>query len=442
MPNVVVIGMQWGDEGKGKIVDLLCPAFDAAVRYQGGDNAGHTVKFGEHHFALHLIPSGILRQDTQCVLGHGMVVNPESLFQEIDYLDGLGVSVAGKLFLSSRTQVLLPIYTDLDRAREAAAGKDKIGTTARGIGPAYEFKASRLGLRMSDLFAADLDRRVAPLARRLAAELGWLGHEPARSADEIAGAVMEQCAAWAPKLEPFVRDTQVLLNDLVDEGKSLLLEGAQGTLLDVDQGTFPYVTSSNPSAGGAATGTGLAPKRIDGVIGVVKAYTSRVGEGPFVSELDDEHGRFLQERGNEFGTTTGRPRRCGWIDTVATRYACRVNGTDAIALTKMDVLDTFDEISLCTAYRIDGEERTDFPATRADLARAEPVLETVPGWKSDTVGTLTYDDLPAAAKSYIELLETRIGTPVGIVSTGPKREETIVRDTAEMSRLLAGRSLA
>jgi len=438
MPNVVVIGMQWGDEGKGKIVDLLCPAFDLAVRYQGGHNAGHTVKFGDRHFALHLIPSGILREDTRCVLGHGMVVNPEALFTEIEYLRDLGVGVDGNLFLSDRTQLLLPIYADLDQAREAAAGKNKIGTTARGIGPAYEMKASRLGLRVYDLYGGDLEGRVEPLVRRIAAELEWLGSEVRVTTEDV----LAQCADWAPRLEPYVCDTQTLLNAAVDDGKSLLLEGAQGTLLDLDQGTFPYVTSSSSSAGGACTGTGLPPKRIDRVLGVVKAYTSRVGEGPFVTELLDATGEHIQQRGNEYGTTTGRPRRCGWLDAVAVRYACRVNGADTIALTKLDVLDELDEISVCTAYRIDGEERTEFPASKAELDRVVPVLETVPGWKTNTVGTLTYDELPDAAKNYVELLERLVGTPIGIVSTGPKREETIVRKSPEMASILGDRSLA
>jgi len=437
MPNVVVIGMQWGDEGKGKIVDLLCPAFDLAVRYQGGHNAGHTVKFGDHHFALHLIPSGILRQDTACVLGHGMVVNPEAFFSEIAYLEKLGVSVDGNLFLSDRTQLLLPIYAELDAARESAAGKNKIGTTARGIGPAYEMKASRLGLRVYDLFGEDLENRVEPLVRRVAAELNWLGSEATVTVEDV----LAQCAEWAPKLEPYVRDTQALLNDACDLGKSLLLEGAQGTLLDLDQGTFPYVTSSSSCAGGACTGTGLPPKRIESVLGVVKAYTSRVGEGPFVSELHDDTGKHLQERGNEYGTTTGRPRRCGWLDAVAVRYACRVNGTDTVALTKLDVLDELEEIAICTAYRIDGEEHTEFPASKAALDRAEPIYQTVPGWKTSTVGIETYDELPQAARDYIDLIEGWIGAPVGIVSTGPKREETIVRTSPEMARIVRDQSL-
>jgi len=274
--------------------------------------------------------------------------------------------------------------------------------------------------------------------RRIAAELEWLGSEVRVTMEDV----LAQCADWAPRLEPYVCDTQTLLNTAVDDGKSLLLEGAQGTLLDLDQGTFPYVTSSSSSAGGACTGTGLPPKRIDRVLGVVKAYTSRVGEGPFVTELLDATGEHIQQRGNEYGRTTGRPRRCGWLDAVALRYACRVNGADTIALTKLDVLDELDEISVCTAYRIDGEERTEFPASKAELDRVVPVLETVPGWKTNTVGTLTYDELPDAAKNYVELLERLVGTPIGIVSTGPKREETIVRKSPEMASILGDRSLA
>ncbi len=429
MANVVVTGMQWGDEGKGKVVDLLCPAFDAVVRFQGGNNAGHTVKFadgtGERHFALHLIPSGILRPDMHCVLGNGMVIAPEALFAELERLAEAGVRPDGRLWVSDRAQVLLPGHAESDREREAARGERKIGTTAKGIGPAYEAKVARRGIRVADLEAPDL-------ADKLAAGRALVGRP---LATEELDRLVAACRAWGERLQPFTANTAYRLDDWIREGKSVLFEGAQGVLLDVDHGTYPYVTSSNATAGGAATGSGVPPSKIDGSIGVLKAYTTRVGEGPFPTELEDEAGEFLRKRGNEFGTTTGRPRRCGWLDLVVARYACLVNGVDSIALTKLDVLDTFETIDVCVGYEIDGYEVTEVPARLDRLASAQPVYRTLPGWRQDTVGCLGYEDLPENARRYVEFVEEALGTEIGILSTGPKREETIVRPGGRLAEL-------
>ncbi|HKB94451.1 MAG TPA: adenylosuccinate synthase, partial [Gaiellaceae bacterium] len=387
MANVIVVGLQWGDEGKGKIVDLLGPAFDAVVRYQGGHNAGHTVKFGDRHFALRLIPSGILRPGMPCVMGNGMVVAPGAFLEEIGQLQAAGVETSGRLFLSNRAHALLPPHVTLDQAREAAAGTAKVGTTGRGIGPAYELKSSRFGVRLSELASPALEDRLRAQLARVDAELRSLGAEPlghpARLADE--------CRHWAEQLEPYLADTEHLLHRWLDEGKSLFFEGAQGSLLDVDHGTYPYVTSSNPTAGGASTGTGVPPTAIDGVLGIVKAYTTRVGGGPFPGELLDAAGEHLRKRGNEFGTVTGRPRRCGWFDAVAARYAVRLNGARLVALTKLDVLDDLDEIPVCVGYRHAGRVLDEMPSCLETLEEAEPVYEVHAGWKQDTRAVLEFD---------------------------------------------------
>ncbi|HKI85314.1 MAG TPA: adenylosuccinate synthase [Thermoanaerobaculia bacterium] len=431
MSNLVIIGMQWGDEGKGKIVDLLCPAFGVVVRYQGGHNAGHTVKFGDRHFSLHLIPSGILHPGTNCVLGNGMVINPDAFFEELENLIAAGVEVEGNLFVSSRAQTILPLHSILDQAREGALGEGKIGTTARGIGPAYELKAARLGVRLGDLGTGDLRGRLEAQHKRIAHELNQLGSPKIPSVDELE----EQCRAWASRLAPYLKDTSRLLNQWLSEGGDLLFEGAQGALLDVDHGTYPFVTSSNATAGGAATGSGVPPTAIDGVLGVLKAYTTRVGGGPFVGELEDEMGEELRKRGNEYGTTTGRPRRCGWLDMVAARHAQLVNGVDVIALTKLDILDHLEEVPVCVGYRYKGEVLRDFPSELGILESAEPVFEIRPGWKSDTTGVVDFIDLPQQAKDYISFIEDGLDAPVGIVSSGPRREETIVREVAPLRRL-------
>jgi adenylosuccinate synthase len=420
MANVVVTGMQWGDEGKGKVVDLLCPAFDAVARFQGGHNAGHTVKFGDRHFALHLIPSGIVHPDVQCVLGNGMVIAPDAFFAELEGLAEAGVEVAGRLTVSRRVAILLPLHAALDQAREAARGARSIGTTSRGIGPAYESKAARTGLRACDLAAPDLEERFGELVGRGAEEL-------AAGAGVSAAALAAQCRGWSERFAPYLADTARLLNGWIAAGKSVLFEGAQGALLDLDHGTYPYVTSSNTTAGAACTGTGVPPRSLDGVLGVLKAYTTRVGGGPFPTELGDATGERLRRRGNEFGTTTGRPRRCGWLDLVAAAYATMLNGVGAIALTKLDVLDDLEEIPVCTAYRIGGRETEEFPADAAGLAAAEPVYTRLPGWRRPTAGALELADLPAAARDYVRFIEERLGAPVVVISTGPRREETILR---------------
>jgi len=434
MANTIINGMQWGDEGKGKIVDLLCPAFDAVVRYQGGDNAGHTVKFEDSHFALHLVPSGILHPETLCVLGSGMVINPDTLFRELDGLTEAGVDFEDRFFISKRAHVVLPIYPVLDQAREAAMGKAQIGTTARGIGPAYESKITRFGVRMGDLLASGWESRVEDQVERLGREIVALGGEA-----PVEREVVARCRDWVERLRPYLTETESLLNGWIVDGKSLLFEGAQGALLDVDHGTYPYVTSSSSTAGGACTGSGVPPTSIDGVIGVLKAYTTRVGGGPFATELEDAMGEHLRERGHEFGTTTGRPRRCGWLDLVAAGHARMLSGVDSIALTKLDVLDELDEIRVCVGYRLEEKIVKSFPASVDLVEKVEPVYESLPGWKQTTVGALLLSDLPEAAQDYISFIEGWLETGVGIVSTGPRREETIVRNEEKLSRLTGGR---
>ena len=435
MANVVVVGMQWGDEGKGKIVDLLCPAYDVVARYQGGHNAGHTVRFGEQHFSLHLIPSGILHPDVQCVLGNGMVIAPEAFFAELEKLRASGVEAEGRLFVSERAHVIFDEHAMLDGRREGAAGAGKIGTTMRGIGPAYETRSGRIGLRLCDLASPDLEERLRGLLLRLESELRALGGEsvghPLRVAD--------QCRDWARRFAPYRADTSLLLQRAIKAGKSILFEGAQGSLLDVDHGTYPFVTSSSAMAGGAATGAGIPPSRIDGALGVLKAYTTRVGGGPLPTEDTGEAGDYLRKRGNEFGTTTGRPRRCGWMDLVAARYAADLNGIDCIALTKLDVLDAFEEIPVCIGYRYKGELLKRFPAELRVLEEAVPEYRVLRGWRRETVGILDYDGLPQAARDYVAFLEGELEAPMGLVSTGPRREETIVRDDSALRRLTSGR---
>ncbi len=435
MANTVVVGMQWGDEGKGKVVDLICPAFDAVVRYQGGHNAGHTVKFADRHFALHLIPSGIVHEGMACVLGNGMVVSPEAFFAELDTLGELGVVARDRLFVSARAQALLPHHAELDRRREEALGAQRLGTTVRGIGPAYELKAARMGIRLGDLVSPALGERLALQAARLAPEMERLGAGAPESWLPSVGA-LEACGE---RLRPYLCDTTTLLVGWLEAGKSLLFEGAQATLLDVDHGSYPYVTSSTATAGGAAVGAGVPPTCLDGIVGVLKAYTTRVGEGPFPTELSDPRGEYLRRRGNEFGTTTGRPRRCGWLDLVAARYARRLNGVDTIALTKLDVLDEVDEIRLCTAYRVGGREVREFPADVAALAAAEPVYEVVPGWGEGTAGVLRWEGLPEPARDYVTRIEREVGAPISLISTGPRREETIVRNEPRLIELTEGR---
>jgi adenylosuccinate synthase len=421
--NMAVIGAQWGDEGKGKIVDLLCEEFDVVARYQGGHNAGHTVKFADQHYALRLIPSGILHPDKLCILGNGMVIDPEALLDEIEKLRGMGVRVEENLKISDSAHCILPYHKAIDLAREESAGASKIGTTGRGIGPAYETKVSRYGIRVADLLDEKVLRRKIEFA---CAEknpvLKTYGKEAFDPQKLVADALR-----YAEILRPRITNGTLLVNEQIRAGRKVMFEGAQGTLLDVDHGTYPFVTSSNTVVGGICTGLGVAPKHIHKVVGVVKAYTTRVGSGPFPTELNDEHGEHLRRRGNEFGTVTGRPRRTGWLDLAVLRTAAMLNGLDAIALTKLDVLDEFDSIMVCTSYRIRSQSWKTYPSFQVDSDDYKPEYRTFPGWKQSTVGMTSFDQLPQAARDYIRFIEDEIGAPVSIVSTGPRREETIRR---------------
>jgi adenylosuccinate synthase len=427
--NIAVLGAQWGDEGKGKIVDLLTPRFDIVARYQGGHNAGHTVYANGRKFILRLIPSGILHPGVICVIGNGLVVDPEALFAEIAELEAAGIAVAGRLIVSDRAHVILPYHRELDLLSEARRGERKIGTTSRGIGPAYEDKIGRRGIRVGDL--ADMRSLADAVRHNVEARNRLIGGQ----AMDAAKVLEDLRAAWT-RLQPMTGDVSVYLARARAAGKRVLFEGAQGTLLDIDHGTYPYVTSSNATIGGACTGLGVGLRAIDTVLGIAKAYTTRVGEGPLPTELFGEMGDRLRESGKEFGAVTGRPRRCGWYDAVAVRYAARVNGLDALAITKLDVLDGLDEIPICTAYRCRGNVLNDLPADVAQLGACEPVYETLPGWRNPTKSVRRYSELPAEAQRYIARLEEISGVPVAIVSTGSDREDTIVRED-----VLRGQSL-
>jgi adenylosuccinate synthase len=423
MKNIVVVGMQWGDEGKGKLVDLLAPSFDIVARYQGGHNAGHTVWVGERKYVLRLVPSGILQEHCVCVIGNGVVVDVQALVEEVEGLEAMGVPVAGRLFVSDRAHLILPHHREIERVAEDRLGDERVGTTMRGIGPAYEEKFGRRGVRVGDLLRpADLGPKLQAAADDAKRLIASHGGEPALVDDAY-----EAYLAAAERVKPIITDAARYLNEAVRAGRRVLLEGAQGTMLDVDHGSYPFVTSSSSTAGGACTGTGLAPTRITGAIGIAKAYTTRVGAGPFPTELLDERGRELQERGHEFGAVTGRPRRPGWFDVPVARYAAMLNGLDSIALTKLDVLDTFDEIDVCVAYRYRGETIDSIPSCIKDYGEVEPIYETFPGWKTSTLGLSKFEDLPERARNYVTALETLVGVEIGLVSTGPERDETIIR---------------
>jgi len=422
--NLCVLGAQWGDEGKGKIVDLLTPHFDVVARYQGGHNAGHTVYVGGRKFILHLIPSGILHPGVACLIGNGVVVDPRALFAEMDELAGMGFDVRGRLFVSDKAHLILPYHRELDVLSEARRGERKIGTTSRGIGPAYEDKIARRGVRVGDLRDTSSDGPLAAAVREnVDARNRLVGNSEMRWQDVL----HDLRAAWG-RLEPFVTDVSLYLSRAMAAGKRVMFEGAQGTLLDIDHGTYPYVTSSNSVAGGACTGLGIGPRAINAILGVAKAYTTRVGEGPLPTELTGEMGERLRESGQEYGASTGRPRRCGWYDAVAVRYAVRVNGLDAMALTKLDVLDGMETLHICTGYRCGGDVLTDMPADTAQLAMCEPVYESMPGWSRPTLGVTRYEDLPAEAKAYVRRLEEVSGVPAAVISTGSERDHTIIRD--------------
>jgi adenylosuccinate synthase len=422
--NTAVVGAQWGDEGKGKIVDLLCESFDVVARFQGGHNAGHTVRFADQHFTLKLIPSGIFHRDKLCLLGNGMVIDPAALLQEIEGLRKLGVVLEENLKISESAHCILPYHRALDLAREELAGAAKIGTTGRGIGPAYETKVSRYGIRICDLLDPKVLREKIDFA---CAEknpvLATVYGKTAFDADEL----HRQYLAFGEELRPRITNGPVLINRKIREGKRVMFEGAQATMLDIDHGTYPFVTSSNCTVGGVATGLGVAPKHISEVIGVVKAYTTRVGGGPFPTELNEKHGEHLRKRGNEFGTVTGRPRRTGWLDLPILRTAAMLNGLDSIALTKLDVLDEFDEIPVCTGYRVRGAEWSTYPSFTVEEGGYEPQYRTFKGWKQSIVGITDYDQLPQEAKDYIRFIEDETETKISIISTGPRREETILR---------------
>ncbi|MCG6111027.1 MAG: adenylosuccinate synthase [Paracoccus sp.] len=423
MANVVVVGAQWGDEGKGKIVDWLSERADVIARFQGGHNAGHTLVIDGKVFKLSLLPSGIVREDKLAVIGNGVVLDPWSLFSEIDKLAGQGVAIStANLMIAENTPLILPLHQDLDKLREEAAGKAKIGTTGRGIGPAYEDKVGRRSIRVADLGDEEtLDARLDRLLAHHDALRAGLGATPIDRAD-LKARLME----IAPKLLPYAQPVWKIMGDARKAGKRILFEGAQGSLLDIDFGTYPYVTSSTTTSGAAASGTGMGPGAIGFVLGIVKAYTTRVGEGPFPTELDDADGQRLGERGHEFGTVTGRKRRCGWFDAVLVRQTCAISGVNGIALTKLDVLDGFDTLKICTGYEIDGVKYDYLPTAAALQAKVTPIYEEMDGWHESTAGARSWADLPAAAIKYVRRVEELIQCPVAMLSTSPERDDTIL----------------
>ena len=429
--NIAVLGAQWGDEGKGKIVDMLTPHFSAVARYQGGHNAGHTVYVNGRKFVLHLIPSGILHDGVTCLIGNGVVVDPQALFREVDELHGMGVSVDGRLLVSEKAHVILPYHRELDVLSEARRGERKIGTTSRGIGPAYEDKIGRRGIRICDLLgdrtalADEVRENVS--ARNQIIKDSTLDWQP----------VFDQLLADGERLRPWAADVSLWLASAMASGKRVMFEGAQATLLDIDHGTYPFVTSSNASVGGVCTGLGVPARAIGGVLGVAKAYTTRVGEGPLPTELTGALADRLRESGQEYGASTGRPRRCGWYDAVVVRYSARVNGIDALALTKLDVLDGLPEVRICTGYQTASGVITEFPADLRALSNATPVYDTMPGWSSPTKGLTNFDALPAEAQRYVRRLEEVSGVTCGIVSTGSDRADTIVQTGSVVERWLS-----
>ena len=423
MPAIILVGSQWGDEGKGKITDFLAERSDVIVRSQGGNNAGHTVISGGEEYKLHLIPSGILYKDSLNIIGNGVVIDLAVLLKEMDELKERGVSF-NHFHISDRAHLIMPYHKVLDGLEEEAKGDGKIGTTKRGIGPAYADKVNRVGIRVCDLIDfSEFERKLHQVLKQKNVLLEKVyGQEPM---DEKA--IVEEYKVLAELVRPYVADTSVLLDKELKAGKKVLFEGAQAVHLDIDHGTYPFVTSSSPCAGGALTGTGVGPTKINQVIGVAKAYTTRVGEGPFPTELFDEMGEELRKVGGEYGVTTGRPRRCGWLDAVLLRYSVRVSGVTDLALTKLDVLDGLDEIKICVGYRYGDEELTEFPASLNRMEGCEPIYETLPGWKEDITGCGSYEDLPEKAKAYIARVEDLTGAPVSIVAVGPERHQTIVR---------------
>ncbi len=425
MPAIVLLGAQWGDEGKGKATDLLGGRVDYVVRYQGGNNAGHTVVIGDQQYALHLLPSGVLTPNVVPVIGNGVVIDPAVLLEEIEALRSRGIDTS-RLVISANAHLITPYHRTLDKVSERFLGKAKIGTTGRGIGPAYADKINRIGIRVQDLFDPHI------LQQKVESALGdknqILVKVFNRKGIEVE-AVVEEYLGYAEVLQPFIADTSLLLNKALDAGKVVLLEGSQGTLLDVDHGTYPFVTSSNPTAGGACAGSGIGPTRVSRVIGIVKAYTTRVGSGPFPTELHDEDGEKLRTIGHEYGVTTGRKRRCGWFDAPVARYAARINGLTDFFLTKLDVLTGWTEIPVCVAYEVDGKRIDELPTNQTDFHHAKPIYEKLPGWTEDLSAARSIDDLPKNARAYVEFIESVSGAPISAIGVGPGRTETIaVRD--------------
>jgi len=423
MANLVIVGAQWGDEGKGKIVDILARGADVVARFQGGSNAGHTVVNDRDTFVFHLIPSGILYRGKLCVIGNGVVVDPEALIDEMDRLQAKGVKIGRNFTISQRAHLILPYHKAIEKATEQSKGSRRIGTTGRGIGPSYADKMARIGIRAGDLLNPPLFRRK--LEENLG-EINCFLERLYRVSGFQSEKVFQQYMGYAERLKDYIADTAALLNKAIDEGRTVLFEGAQGTHLDVDFGTYPYVTSSSAAAGGACTGTGVGPTKIDVVMGVAKAYTTRVGSGPFPTELTDQIGEGLQERGREFGATTGRPRRCGWFDGVLVRYATRINGLTSLAVTKLDVLDGCHELKLCTGYRHGGRLYKEMPSDLQMLSECEPVYEVLAGWTRPTTGVTSYKELPPQAKRYLRRIEELAGCRIDMISTGSKRSETIM----------------
>lgn len=416
----IVVGSQWGDEGKGKIVDILSEKFEIVVRYQGGANAGHTVQIGDKQYILHLIPSGILRENVICVIGNGVVIDPKALLDEIDLLEKSGISIAGRLFISQNAHLIMPYHKLLDSISENSSSK--IGTTGRGIGPCYIDKYARKGIRIVDLLdRAVLEEKIKTNIEEKNNILKKVYNHEELNVDEIIKEYLE----FDQKIDKYITDVPTYLNNAANEGKSILLEGAQGTLLDIDHGTYPFVTSSNPTSGGACTGSGIPPTKISSVIGIVKAYTTRVGLGPFPTELFGDDGNKMREVGAEFGATTGRPRRCGWFDAFLVNYSRMINGIERVAITKLDVLSYLDEIKVCVAYEINGKQLKSYPTDVNIMTQVKPVYEILPGWKSDISKIKYYDDLPSAAKDYLSFISHQGGFEISLISVGPKRQQTI-----------------
>ena len=423
MPAVVIVGAQWGDEGKGKATDLIADRIDYVVKFNGGNNAGHTVVIGDEKYALHLLPSGILTPGVIPVISNGVVIDPEVLIEELDALSARGIDVS-KLVISSHAHIITQYHRTLDKVTERFLGKRQIGTTGRGIGPTYADKINRVGIRVQDIFDEGILRQKVEGALDLKNHLlVKIYNRRAIEVDEV----VNELLSYAERLRPMVQDTALLLHTALEEGKTVLFEGGQATMLDVDHGTYPFVTSSNATSGGAATGAGIAPWRLATVIGIVKAYTTRVGSGPFPTELDDEFGEFLRDKGHEFGTTTGRPRRCGWYDAPIARYSARINGVTDFVLTKLDVLTGLEKIPVCVAYEVEGEREEEIPWSQSDFHHAKPIYEYFPGWSEDISGARTFEDLPQNARDYVEALEAMSGARMSAIGVGPARDAIITR---------------